>query len=160
MSGDSALELDGDVAQPDRLVPGIEERPGNDADRVREVDDPSAVGSELTGTLRHLQHHGHRPHRLGEPAGAGRLLADTATRRRDRLVAQARRLAPDAELDDDRRRCVERAVELAGEAEGAGEALALQNPCGQTAHDLESLRIDVVKHQVAYLEALAFAHQS
>ena len=51
----------------------------------------SSASSSTTGTVRSA---------FANPAGAGRLLADAAEARRDRLVPVARRLPPDAELDD------------------------------------------------------------
>ena len=58
----AALEADRHVAEPDRAVPGVEQRARDDPDRVREVDDPrvgrrrssrtrSAISS-TTGTVR------------------------------------------------------------------------------------------------------------
>ena len=72
----ATLELDGHVAQPERPVAVVEERLGDDPDRVGEVDDPGVLGRPLRGELRELEHERHGPQRLGEPAGAGRLLAD------------------------------------------------------------------------------------
>ena len=56
------LEADRHVAEPDRPVALVEQRPRDDADGVREVDDPGAVGGALaraasaisstTGTVR------------------------------------------------------------------------------------------------------------
>ena len=40
VSSDLALEVDRDVAQPDRAVSRVEKCPGHDPDGVREVDDP------------------------------------------------------------------------------------------------------------------------
>ena len=56
----------------------------------------------------------HRPERLGEAAGAGRLLADRPEPRRQRLVDEAGRLAADAQLDEDEVRAVEGGVECSG----------------------------------------------
>ena len=99
--GDLALDADRDVAEPDRAVPGVEERTGDDPDWVREVDDPGVRCGEGADALGDLEHDRHRAHRLGEAARAGRLLADAAAGERDRLVAQPRRLAADAELEED-----------------------------------------------------------
>ena len=41
VGGEPALEADRDVAQPDRVVSGVEQRARDDADRVGEVDDPA-----------------------------------------------------------------------------------------------------------------------
>jgi hypothetical protein len=59
--GELPLEADRHVAQADGPVPGVEQRPGDDPDRVGEVDDPGALGarrlarsamSRTTGTVR------------------------------------------------------------------------------------------------------------
>ena len=126
---------------------GVEKRPGNDPDRVREVDDPRAGRCELARPLGDLEDDRHRPQRLGEAAGPGRLLADAAARERQRLVLEARRLAADADLDEDEVGAVQRTVEVAGQLEAAGEALPLEHPPGEAADDLEPLRVDVVQRE-------------
>ena len=47
------------------------------------------------GELGQVEHDRHRPQRLGQPAGAGRLLADRPEAEGERLVEQAGRLAAD-----------------------------------------------------------------
>ena len=76
--GEPALEADRDVAQPDRPMAVVEQRLGDDPDRVREVDDPGARRRAAGGPLGEVQDDRHGPERLGEAAGAGRLLADRA----------------------------------------------------------------------------------
>ena len=54
---DKPLERDRDIAETDGAVAGVEESAGDDADRIREVDDPGPVGacsaiSSTTGTVR------------------------------------------------------------------------------------------------------------
>ena len=51
--------------------------------------------------LREVEDDGHGPQRLGEPAGAGRLLPDEPEPVGQRLVHEARRLATDPQLDED-----------------------------------------------------------
>ena len=107
-----ALEADRDVAEADRTVAGIEQRARDDPDRVREVDDPRAGGRELARPLGDPEHDRHRAESLGQAARARRLLADAAARERDRLVAEARLLPADADLDEHEVGPVERTVEL------------------------------------------------
>ena len=68
------LEDHRSAAETDRLVPFVEERLGDDSDRVREVDDPR-VGCEPPDALGDVEDDRHRSQRLGKPAEAGRLLA-------------------------------------------------------------------------------------
>ena len=121
-AGDRTLEADGDVAQADGAVAGVEERARDDADGIREVDDPRAGRRTLGDPLGDLEHDGNGAHRLREAAGAGRLLADAPARKRDRLVAQARGLAADADLEEDEVGSVDRAVEVAGAHELAARS--------------------------------------
>ena len=65
------------------------------------------------------------------------------------LVVEPRRLAADADLDQDRVGAVERVVEVAGQLERAGVALAGQHPPGQRADHLEPRGVDVVEHELA-----------
>ena len=70
----------------------------------------------LRGQLGELEDHGHGPQRLREAAGAGRLLADDAERRRQRLVDEAGRLPADAQLDEHEVGAVDGGVAVAGAA--------------------------------------------
>ena len=80
-AGKLTLEADRDVAQPDGAVAGVEEGASDDADRVREVDDPGPGAAERSRSLGDLEHDRHGAHRLREAAGAGRLLTDAAAAR-------------------------------------------------------------------------------
>ena len=106
-----------------------------------------------------LEHGRNGPHRLRQPARAGRLLADAPARGRDRLVAEARRLAADPDLDEHRVGALERALELAGDRECAGESLPGEDPLGEPADHLSAGGIDVVERQLADVDPLALAHQ-
>ena len=74
------------VAEAERAMALIEQRLGDDADRVREVDDPGVRRRPLADQLGQLHHDGHGAQRLGEAARAGRLLADGAELEGQRLV--------------------------------------------------------------------------
>ena len=154
-----ALEADRDVAETDGAVPGIEQRARDDPDRVREVDDPGVRRRELAHPLRDRQHDGHGPECLGEPAGAGRLLADAAAGERDGLVREARLLAADANLDQDEVGAVERAIEVAGHLQLAGIALALQHPRGEAADHVAPLLVDVVQDELAHVDLVALPRE-
>ena len=65
--GEPSLEADSDIAEPDRAMAGVEERPRHDPDRIGEVDDPGAVGGPLTHGLGDLEHHRDSSHRLRDP---------------------------------------------------------------------------------------------
>ena len=95
--GEPALKADGDVAQADCLVFGLEKCTGDDADGVGEVDDPG-VGVDGPHLICDAKHHRNRAQRLRETACAGGFLADATTFQRPCLVALPRRLATDAEL--------------------------------------------------------------
>ena len=150
--GHEALERDRDVAQPDRPVAGVEQGARHDADRVREVDDPRVRRRTLHDLLGDLEHDRHRAQRLREPAGARRLLTDAAARQRQRLVAQPRLLPADADLDQHEVGAVERALELAGDLEPAGEAGAVEHPARERADDLAALVGDVVQRELLDVE--------
>ena len=93
--------------------PGVEKRLGHDPDRVGEVDDPGARRGAPRGSLGEIEHDRNGPQRLGEAAGAGRLLADRAEPGRERLVDEARGLAADPQLDEHEVRAVEGRVGVA-----------------------------------------------
>ena len=159
MLRERALEADRHVAETDRAVAGVEQRAGDDPDRVREVDDPRVRGGELLHALRDLEHDGHGAQRFREAAGAGRLLADAAAGERHRLVREPRRLAADPDLDEDEVGAVEGAVELAGDLERAVEALAFEHPRGEPADDVPPLGVDVVQDELPDADPLVLARE-
>src|SRR4051812_6479700 len=122
--GPPALEADRDVAEADRAVAVVEQRARDDADGVREVDDPRV--RRPADSLGDLEHDGDGAERLRETARARRLLPDAATGERERLVRQARRLAADADLDQDEVGAVDRAVQVVGDLQRAGVALPVE----------------------------------
>ena len=154
----TALEADRDVAEPDRLVVVVEQRARDDADGVREVDDPGVV-RELTNALRDLEDDGDGPERLREAAGACRLLADTAAGERRRLVAEARGLAADTDLDQHEVGAVDGALELIRHVEGACVALTREHPRGEPADHLAPLRVDVVQDERVDVETREPRHE-
>jgi hypothetical protein len=93
-----ALEDHRRAAEPDGPVALVEQRLRDDADGVREVDDPR-LGREAPDALRDVEHDRDGAQRLRETAEAGRLLADAAAAQGQRLVDDPRRLAANAELD-------------------------------------------------------------
>ena len=154
-----ALEPDRDVAQADRAVAGVEQRAGDDPDRVREVDDPRAGRGPFPGACRDLEHDRHRAKRLGESPGSGRLLPDTAAREGHRLVPEPRGLAADPDLDQHEVGAVERPVEIAGPHEVAGEPLPREHPRRQRADDVEALRVDLVQRDLRHVEPREPRHE-
>ena len=96
-----SLGPDGDVAQAHGPVALVEQRLGHDPHRVGEVHQPRAGVGPGRHLLRQPQHDRHRAQRLGQPAGADRLLAQAPVPDGQGLVDVAGRLAADAQLDDD-----------------------------------------------------------
>ena len=80
-------------------------------------------GAAAGGRLGEVEHDRHGPQRLGEAAGAGRLLADGAEAQRQRLVDEPGGLAADAQLDEHEVGAVERRVAVVGRG-SAGPASA------------------------------------
>jgi hypothetical protein len=153
------LAVDRDVAEPDGAVPGVEERPRDDAHRIGEVDDPCIVRGPLADALRDSEHDGNGPQCLGETAHTRGLLPDAAARQRKCLVGEARLLPADPDLHEHEVGSVDRAVEIVGDGHGAVEALTGEHPRGEAAYDLPSLLVDVVEHELPHVDALALAGQ-
>src|SRR6185312_6847024 len=155
--GEPPLEADGDVAEPDRSMAGVQESARHDPDRVREVDDPGVVSRELADALGDSEDDRDRPHRLGESARAGRLLPDAAAGKRHRLVREPRLLAADPDLDEDEVGAVHGAVEVVRDDELSLETVPLEHARGETAHDLAALGVDVLQYELAHRKPLALA---
>ena len=138
------LEADGDVAEPDGAMTGVEQGARDDPHGVGEVDGPEAGRGSRARPFRDLEHHGHRPQRLAEAARTGRLLTDAAACQRDRLVGEPRLLPADADLHEHEVRAVERPVEIGCDDELARVALAVEHALRQPADDLAALLVDVL----------------
>ena len=137
----------------------VEQRARDDPHRVGEVHDPRPRRGQLARAARDVEHDGHRAQRLAEAARAGRLLADAAAGQRHRLVGQPRGLPADADLDEHDVGALDGAIEVAGERQRPVEALAREHALGQPADDLAALRVDVVQHELADVEARALARE-
>jgi hypothetical protein len=96
--GKPTLEPDRNVAQAQRAVALVEERPGDDAHRVGEIDDPGVALRAFRNDFGDIQHDRHGPQRLGKATRAGRLLAEQAEPARQRLVDQPGLLTLDPQL--------------------------------------------------------------
>jgi hypothetical protein len=141
--GELPLEADRHVAQPDRLVPGLEKGAGDDPDRVGEVDDPGVrVGA--ADAFGDVEDHRDRAQRLGEAARAGRLLADAAALQGPGLVLLAGGLAADTELQEHRVGAVHARVQVVRRRDPAGVALPGEDAPGEPADQLQALggRVD------------------
>ena len=93
---EAPLEADRDVAETDRLVPVIEQRPCDDADRIREVDDPGVVRRTFSHAVGDPEHDRNGAQGLAETTGAGRFLPDAAAGKWHGLIREASLLAADA----------------------------------------------------------------
>src|SRR5262249_2819422 len=147
------LEADRDVAEADGAVAAVEEGAGDDADGVREVDDPRAGSAELPHALGDVEHDGDGPHRLREAARAGRLLPDAATRERRRLVVPSRLRAADADRDEEEVRAFYRGIEISRDLEPPRDPLAREHPPRHPADDLAPLGVDVLEDELVDGEA-------
>ena len=131
-----SLGPDGDIAQADGAVTLVEQRLGDDPDRVGEVHQPRAGVGPGRHLLGQLEHDGHRAERLGQPAGAHGLLAQASVPHRQRLVHVAGRLPPDAQLDDDEVGPFERGVGIGRRRERPAPTPRPQDALREPADDL------------------------
>jgi hypothetical protein len=148
-SGELPLESDRHVAQSDRLVAGLEQGAGDDADGVGEVDDPGVrVGTPYA--LGDVEHHRNRTQRLREAARPGRLLADATALQRPGLVLVASGLSADAELEQHGVGAVDTRVEVVGRGDAPGVPLLGEDAPGQTADEFEPVEGRVDEDQFLY----------
>ena len=154
--GEVALQADRHVAQADGPVALVQERLGDDADRIGEVDDPGAGRRATADQLGELQHDRHGPQRLGEAAGAGRLLADGAEPQGERLVEEPRVLSADAELDQDEIGAVDRASRDHRSGSGAPPIPSRwQHPPASPPTTSQAFGVDVVEHELVDRQPVA-----
>lgn len=141
--GELPLEADGHVAQADGLVSGLEQRAGDDADGVGEVDDPGVrVGA--ADPFGDVQDDRDGAERLGEAAGAGGLLADAAALQRPGLVLFAGGLSADPQLEQDGVGALDPGVEVGGGDDLPRVVLLREDAPGEPADQFEPLggRVD------------------
>jgi len=96
--GSRSLIADRHVAKSNCPVTMIKQGTRDNADRIREVDDPGILGGEPRHSLGDLQDHRHGPQRLGQSTGSGCFLTDATTFQWKSLVDRARRLAAHPQL--------------------------------------------------------------
>ena len=158
--GDPALEADRDVAEADRTMARVEQRARDDADRVREVDDPGTRSGALAHALGDLEDDGHRAKRLREAARSGRLLADAAARERHGLVRRAAPSCPPTRIWTSTKFAPSSARSRSSVTdERAAEALRVEHARGEPADDLAALRVDVVEDELFDRQPLALARE-
>jgi len=146
------LQPDRDVAQPDGTVPGVQQRTGHDAHRVREIHDPRAGRGASAGTLGGIQHHRHGPQRLREATGTGRLLAEAATLQRPRLVADPRRLAAHPQLQQHDVRVGDPGVQVGCRDDARRVTEPGQDPARHARDEPEPFGVRVHEDQLVYLQ--------
>ena len=157
---DAALDMDGHVAQPDGPVPVVHQGLGDDADGIGEVDHPGAGGGPFRGLLGDLEDEGDGAQGLGQPAGAGGLLAEAAVADGQGLVGVAGRLPSDPELDDDEVGTVDGPVPIVGGDQLPGPAPLAQDPTGQATDRLQPVRVRVEQDQLVDDQPVLVAAQA
>jgi len=157
--GEAPLPADRDVAEADSLMPVIEQRPCDDPDRIREVDDPGAVSSTFSYAVGDPEHDRNGAQGLAETTGAGRLLPDAAAGEWHGLVREAGLLASDADLDQHEIGAVDGPVEIVGDLEPPLVPLTVEHPLREPTDDFAPLRIDVLEHEVGDVDALTLTRQ-
>jgi hypothetical protein len=157
---DAALERDRDVAEADGPVSGVDQRLGDDPDRIGEVDQPGAGCGPSIGQVGELEHDGHGPECLRQPAGTGRLLPDGPEAERQRLVGEARHLAPDPQLDEHEARAVDGLDRVGREGEVAGPFQPAEHAIRQATDDGKTIRIEVLEHQLVDRQSIAAVREA
>ena len=146
--GQSPLEVDGHVAQADGAMAPVEQRLGDDADGIGEVDQPGIRRRLASDQLRELQHDGHRPKCLGEAPGSGRLLADAVEPKGQRLVQHPGGLATDAQLDQHECRAVHGRDRVRRLGDPDRRPSTGQHPAGEPRHDGQPLGRGIQQDQL------------
>ena len=146
--GEVPLQADGHVAEADRAVPGVQQGPCDDADRVGEIDDPGVRAGALPCFPGDVEHHRHRAQRLGQPAGPGGFLADAAVFQRPGLVPLPGRLPADPQLEQHRAGLVQAVVQVGRPAQRGRVAERAQDPRAERADHGEPLLGRVDQHDL------------
>ena len=157
--GEAPLPADRDIAETDRLMPVIEQRPCDDPNRIREVDDPGVVRRTFSYAVGDPEHDRNGAQGLAETTGAGRLLPDAAAGKWHGLIREASLLAADADLDQDEVGAVDSSVEVVGDLEPPFVPLPVEHALREPTDNFAPLRIDVLQHELADVDPLALARQ-
>jgi hypothetical protein len=146
--GHPALHRDRHVAQADRSMTRIEQRLGDDPDRIREIYEPCSTRAAAAGLLRQPHDHRDGAERFGEAARSGRLLPDAAETQGERLVAQPGLLPAHPDLRHHECRAVDRPIAVGRDHELPLPRPAPQNTPRDAAHDLQATGVDVEQRQL------------
>jgi hypothetical protein len=153
-SANAPLEADRHVAQPDGPVPGLSSaRVTMPTGLVKST--IQASGAPAAGPLGDVEHDGDGAQRLREAAGPGRLLPDAAALERPGLVAVARRLPADPQLQQHDVGPVHARVDVAGRGDPGRVAGAGQHPPGHAADQLEAAGVRVDEHELVDRQLVA-----
>ena len=138
------------LQRPDRTVTGVEQRARDDADRVREVDDPRV--RRRRARARAPRSRARRaPCAAPSRARRRRWSPGRCSRSASGTVSSERRAAwpPTRIWTSTKSAPSTRAVEVAGDGQSPVEALALEHPRREPADDLAPLGVDVVQDELA-----------
>ena len=135
---DPSLGPDGHVAQTHGVMALVQQGLRHDPDRIGEVDQPRAAIGTGCHLLGQFEHDGHGAQRLGQPPGSRRLLTQAPVPDRERLVDVARRLAPDAQLDDDEVGPLQRGMRVGRRRERPVPSPRPQNAFGESPDHLST----------------------
>ena len=94
------LKSDRHIAEAHRAVPVVEQRAGDDSDRVGEVDDPGIRRGAAAHFVGDVEHDRNRAQRLGEASCACGLLADATAPQRNGLIEVPSGLTTDSQLQE------------------------------------------------------------
>jgi hypothetical protein len=130
----------------------IQQRAGDDPDRVGEVDDPRIRRCSAPNLVCDVEHHGHRSESLGEPSCARGLLADASAPQRNGLVEVACRLTTDAQLQKDEIRTVNRLGEVGRRGQLPVPLTTTGDPSADTGDNVETGRVRVAQHELVDLD--------
>ena len=133
----------------------IEQRAGDDPDRVGEVDDPRVRRSAAPHFVGDVEHDRHRAQSLGEASGTGGLLADAAASQRNGLVEVPCRLTADAQLQKHEVGAVDRLGKIGSSGQLPVPSMTAGDPLAHTGDSLETGRVGVAQHELVDLDLVA-----
>jgi hypothetical protein len=144
------LIADCHVAQADRAVAVLQQRAGDDSDRIGEVDDPRAWCAVLGYPLGDVEYHRYRAQRLGEATGTGGFLTDAVALQRKGFVHSTRSLTADPKLDEDHAGALDPGINVVGPRQLGAVPVLPKDPLRERSNERQPLGGRIDQGQLGY----------
>ena len=154
------LKSDRHIAEAHRAVTVVEQRAGDDSDRVGEIDDPGIRRGAAAHFVGDVEYDRNRAQRLGEASCTCGLLADATAPQRNGLIEVASGLTTDSQLQEHEVGAIESLAEIRRSGQGSLPSMAAGDPPTHSGDRIEAHRVGIAENELVHLDLVAQASDS